>query len=71
MSCMCIDKLNEKLEEDERRAKLEVTFTMDGQMYPYMSAIYRKGTQIKERHIAIIPTFCPFCGKRYEKKAKP
>jgi hypothetical protein len=67
MACKCIDKLNRELEKDERNARLELTLTMDGKAYPYMSATYRKGKQIKEHHLTIVPSFCPFCGKKYEK----
>ena len=70
MGCKCIDKLNKELESDERKARLELTLCMDGSVYPYLSATYKKGKQIKERHITIIPTFCPFCGKAYKKGRK-
>ena len=70
MGCKCIDKLNKELERDERKARLELTLCMDGSAYPYMSAVYKKGNQIKERHITIIPTFYPFCGKAYKKGRK-
>lgn len=69
MSCKCIDKLNKELAKDKRQATLELTLTMDGKAYPYMSAAYKKGKQIKDRHITVVPAFCPFCGKRYEKEA--
>jgi hypothetical protein len=64
--CKCIEKLNRELEKDERKATLSLTIRMDGMVFPYMSATYHKGKQIKERHITIVPVFCPFCGKRYE-----
>jgi len=68
MSCKCIENLNKELAKDERASQLELTIRMDGMTFPYMSATYKKGKQIKERHITIIPTFCPFCGKRYERR---
>jgi hypothetical protein len=66
MSCKCIENLNKELEKDERKARLELTLTMDGKVYPYMSATFKKGKQIKEHHIIVVPSFCPFCGKEYE-----
>lgn len=66
MSCKCIGKLNKEMAKDERKATLALTLTMDGNVYPYMSATYKTGKQVKERHITVVPTFCPFCGKRYE-----
>ena len=69
MSCKCMEKLGKKLEKDERKPILETTFSMGGKVYPYLSAVYEKksGRGFRTMHVIVLPIFCPFCGKRYEK----
>lgn len=72
MNCKCIEKLNIELKSayDPEEPELEIAFSGSGKVYPYLSATYEKksGRGYRTKHIILIPTFCPFCGKRYERK---
>lgn len=63
--CDCISKLDEKLKEQvNESAEMAVTLTFDGKCYPYMYCEYKQGKRKKTQ--AIIPSHCPFCGKKYK-----
>jgi hypothetical protein len=66
-TCDCISELNKQLAEKPEKAELEIAFNLAGQTYPYMSATYQKksGRGFRTMHVVVVPTYCPFCGKKY------
>lgn len=81
MSCNCIEELNKSLNErlkDEKcieKPKLKSGYTINfkngsSTQYPVIEYIYRKRKKDgrlyeKDFFGNIIPTYCPFCGKKY------
>ena len=72
--CKCIRTVQENMDAKftETKPQLELSFSAKGEAYPYMSATYEKksGRGFKTVHVIVLPTFCPFCGKRYHRGRK-
>jgi len=73
--CDCISELNKQLRKatGDPDAALEATVSLRGDCYPWMSAVYRErrkdGTYKRgAKHRTIIPNYCPFCGRKYERR---
>ena len=74
--CDCLSKVNEAIREDyeDSEAELQTTLIMKvGSIvvYPLLAASYHKkkkdGSFSKVKSVVgVRPTFCPFCGIRYE-----
>ena len=73
--CDCLVKVNKLLQEqyDDSEARVVLNLcVLDGKLdvYPGISAECRQkkkdGTFGKKKTISIRPSFCPFCGKKYE-----
>ena len=71
--CTCIEELNEQMRSDtgDPEASLELSIGLNGNCYPYMSVVYRRKGKggdygVREYHKTVIPTYCPFCGRKYK-----
>lgn len=65
--CDCITKVDELLAE--RNGRLYVTINlMNGKAYPKLG-VEKKETRSRTKPPLMIPTYCPFCGQRYEEEA--
>jgi hypothetical protein len=65
MACDCIDKINEKLAERNTKLTATIIFAKPSYLTPTID------TELVEkkrgaRPCAVLPTFCPFCGTKYE-----
>jgi hypothetical protein len=71
MACNCLEKIQETLKEQAATDGLEymrVETVIDfasGQSYPYMTIENKRGK--RKNKITLVPTCCPFCGKKYKK----
>lgn len=72
VSCDCLTEINERVKEQtgDSEAYIDFAFTMSGKSFPRIPYNYRKkkrdGTfHAKESEGTIIPTFCPWCGVKY------
>lgn len=68
MSCNCIDNLDQKLAKHNTRIVRMVGFARDGRPAYARPKIDTEKIETRKRGSAmmVIPTFCPFCGTRYE-----
>lgn len=72
--CNCYNEVEKKYKErtGDEKAKIDGALIFgSGCFYPTLTGLYHKkkkdGTlsnRVSEEHI--LPTYCPFCGKRYE-----
>lgn len=63
MACDCIGLIDKKL--SERNTKLELTLFWNGKP-PVIKIATEKINRKKRDSVSVVPTFCPFCGKRYQ-----
>lgn len=70
--CNCMNDVNEKIKEStgDPNARVNAIYMLDGNTYPAMSYFSRRKKAngdftVKEYENAILPAFCPFCGKQY------
>lgn len=73
--CDCIDKVQQKLAEHFPEAKIDVGFQLgenslsvkpSGLGFEFQE-FKKDGTpKPKKTHRSLVPTFCPFCGVKYE-----
>lgn len=77
--CGCFVRIDSELKEKtgDPEASLNWVARMSGECYPRLSYTYRKKKKSgefhgKETEGTILPTFCPFCGVKYNlKEAAP
>jgi hypothetical protein len=74
MMCNCIEKVSNAIREDyeDPEAELDTIMVMQVDainLYPRLAATYRPkkkdGTFAKVKMVGIRPTYCPFCGVKY------
>lgn len=76
--CECINEVDKVIKEKYKDplASLDTIWNLaDGSFYPRLSATYRKQKKngdfnIGNTSLTISPTYCPFCGVKYEEKKK-
>ncbi len=65
-NCSCIEQMDELLKKES--LSLELVFSISGKVWPGIFAtnedVRKKGGR-KIRKI-MVPTYCPWCGKKYE-----
>jgi len=64
-NCKCVDKVLKELEKNNEQ--LVLAFTMKGQAFPVIETM-KIDVKKRTRRKMLVATFCPFCGKKYEKK---
>jgi hypothetical protein len=70
MTCNCADDMNKMIADNN--ARLTTAFrVVDGHLIviPTLIASEKIITSMRSKMPLIVPTYCPFCGVRYEKKA--
>jgi hypothetical protein len=69
--CECITKVNAALAGDN--TQLGITVVIGGQTSSLPTIVTEKvNTKLRKGPVAVIPSFCPFCGEKYEKaEAQP
>lgn len=70
MTCKCIEEMNAKLGEHNTRLCVTFGFPRDGSPSFTRPHIQTEKIETRKRVGAVlaIPSFCPFCGERYEAK---
>lgn len=68
MSCNCIEEMDAKLVEHNTRLVVTFGFPRDGRPAYVRPKLGTEKIETRKRGAAVlvIPTFCPFCGERYE-----
>lgn len=68
MSCNCIDTMDALLGEHNTRLVVTFGFPRDGRPAYTWPKIQTEKVETRKRvgPVLMIPTFCPFCGERYE-----
>jgi predicted PP-loop superfamily ATPase len=61
--CKCMDVMNKALAP--RNAELDTAFNVYGDVYPRLST-RKVNTRVRDKGPMVLPTFCPFCGVKYE-----
>lgn len=70
-SCDCLDKFDKAIKKEfpDPQACVEWVSDLSGNSWPRLVATYRKPTKggftKKVFEKTIVPTYCPFCGKKY------
>jgi hypothetical protein len=70
VTCNCADDMNKMIADNN--ARLTTAFrVIDGHLIviPTLIASEKIITSMRSKMPLIVPTYCPFCGVRYEKKA--
>jgi hypothetical protein len=62
--CKCINEMNQELGKHNTRLSLMITF--DGGTYPAIGTEQIERGRGKARAKAVLPTYCPFCGAKYD-----
>ncbi len=68
MSCECIETVNEKLAARNTRLTMTITLTQGLDAYPTIATEQVKTGIGMPKAIGMIPSYCPFCGGKYERE---
>ena len=67
--CNCIKQLNEILAE--KNTEFDLIFTLGKVQKEYLKiSTIKINKKIRNGPVAMIPSYCPFCGKKYIKNKK-
>lgn len=62
--CDCASKMNKELEKKNGQLDMAV-FIMKGIALPQIATL-KVNTKLREKPPLVVPTYCPFCGQKYE-----
>jgi hypothetical protein len=67
VSCECLNRIDGKLADGGHNTKLDRTFVLSGPRAGMYPVIQTKLVEKKRgaKPLAVVPTFCPFCGVKY------
>ncbi|RWE55180.1 MAG: hypothetical protein EOS24_23790 [Mesorhizobium sp.] len=69
MACECIETVNQKLSPRNTRLALTITFAAPGlNAFPSIGTEQIEKGRGRPKAIGMIPSFCPFCGTKYERE---
>ena len=68
MACDCIETFGAKLREHNTRLCVTIGFPRDGSPAFVLPTVKTEKIEPRKRvgPVIALPTFCPFCGERYE-----
>jgi hypothetical protein len=68
--CNCIIEMQKALEESNKNTMLDIpiTFSSNGQLKAnrVMISTCKRDNSKREKPIKLLPSYCPFCGEKYE-----
>lgn len=71
MACDCIAEMDAKLAEHNTRLCVTFGFPRDGSpSFTRPHIMTEKINRRDRKSVIAVPTYCPFCGKRYEEPEK-
>jgi hypothetical protein len=65
MSCHCIDQINDAIASKNTRLSLTIKLSNNGSATPTIMT-EKINSRAKGRAISVLPSYCCFCGKKYE-----
>lgn len=65
--CGCIDRIDELLKPYNTKLGLTITFGKNLDALPALVTEQIEKGRGKKKATAMLPSFCPFCGTKYEK----
>ena len=69
MACNCINEMNDRMVEHNTRLCVTFGFPRDGSPSYTRPALMTEKINTRNRNrVLAIPSFCPFCGGKYEKE---
>jgi uncharacterized membrane protein SirB2 len=70
--CDCITELQNRNNTDQEKMVLDTVLLFTGRVLPklgaYVAIKKKDGTWGKDKLVCVFPTYCPWCGKEYEKR---
>lgn len=66
MVCKCIERIDELLKPRNTRLSITIAFTEGMPAYPTIVTQQVERGRGKPKAVMMCPTFCPFCGTKYE-----
>lgn len=70
MACDCIARMDELLRPHNTRLGLTISFGRDAAAYLTIMTEQIERGRGKPKAVAMLPTFCPFCGTSYQAAAE-
>lgn len=65
--CECIEKIDGMLEPRNTKLGLTIVFSNPPKTYPSLVTEQIEKGRGKPKAAAMLPSFCPFCGAKYER----
>jgi hypothetical protein len=67
--CECVTRIDQLLKPHNTKLALTITFGAKCEAYPTIQTEQVEKGRGKAKAQAMLPTFCPFCGDKYEAAA--
>lgn len=67
--CNCIETVDAALKERNTRVQTYLIFKPEMPVFPVIGTQQIEKGRGKAKAVAMFPTYCPFCGDRYEQVA--
>jgi predicted HNH restriction endonuclease len=63
--CNCIEKINQKLDDEDTNTRVHIALSLSGQDDTIIVSTSKKDPKVRKKPVNILPTYCPFCGVKY------